>query len=282
MRKPSYIIGSGWWCDAAQPDRECSGDEVIRSSAFHRLWRQSVDTFTRPEKILIVDSASPVPPPLDRNDERIEHLRLPLNPGHATVHTGPYCGWTLSALLGLEYAHCCDVDYFVYVEQDVLLYGEGIIERCIEHMRTPYMFGSGRGTSHPLQQSLFLVHRSAIARFVGAVQRIRATDRQVSPEKKFCMATSRVLMRLPLRLFIEKRHWSKRSWWDRRQVAAHRALLRAFGRFDTIPFGYGGYRQRGVIDFNAPMFYFQHGEREDIEHYVRKYEQQYGPVKARL
>jgi hypothetical protein len=283
MREGSYIIGSGWWCDeGGKPDRECGGDDAIRSSSFHHLWYASVNTFARPEKIVIVDSASPVPPPLQRDDARIEYLRLRANPGHSTAHTGPHCGWTASVLLGLEYAHCCDVEYFVYVEQDVLLWGEKIVETCIARMQRPYMFGSGDGTAHPLQQSFFVVHRSRMAELVHNVQRIRAIDRLVSPEKKFCMATSPVLMRLPLWLFVEKRHWSERSWLDRRRVAVQRALLRAFGRFDTIPFGYGGYRTRGKIDFDDAMFYFQHGERSDIEQYVRKYEQQYGRIDARL
>jgi len=282
MSKPSYIIGTGWWCDNSKQERECGGDDIIRSEAFHRLWHKSVDTFTDPRKILIVDSASPVPPPVNTEDKRLEYLRLSHNPGHCTVHEGPHCGWTLSALLGLQYAYCCDVDYFVYVEQDVLLYGEGIVEKCIDQMKQPYMFGSGQGTSHPLQQSFFVVHRSKMAEFVHNVQRIRAMDRTVSPEKKFCIATSPLLMRLPLWLVREARHWSERSWIERRRVAVNRALLPALGRFDTLPFGYGGYQTRGDINFDAPMFYFQHGNRQDIEQYVRKLEERYGPVDARL
>ena len=69
-------------------------------------------------------------------------IRLPRNPGHATVHTGHYSGWTASVLYSLEYALAADIDYLVYVEQDVLLYGQGIIEHCIARMRKPLMFGT--------------------------------------------------------------------------------------------------------------------------------------------
>ena len=86
-----------------------------------------------------------------------EFLSLPLNAGHSTDHKGKYSGWMRSILLGLEYAYLSDTEYFVYVEQDALLYGDNIVEKCIDKMTKPYMFGSGLGTKQPLQQSFFII-----------------------------------------------------------------------------------------------------------------------------
>jgi hypothetical protein len=274
--KKNYIIGSGWWCDEDQSDRHKIGDNYIRSSEFHKLWYKAIDTFTDPAKIFIVDSASPVSIPVNINDKRIEVVHLLNNPGHPTKHNGKYSGWTVSALMGLEYALHCDVDYFVYIEQDALIYGNGIIEKSIEKMNKPYMFGSADGSCHPLQQSFFIVHRSKIEELINNIHNINAPDYQVSPEKKFCIATSPVLRFLPLSLFIETRHYSERRWIDRQLVRFHRNMLRIFKNFDILPVGPGGYKTRGGIDFDTGYFYFQHGEYKEIEQYITKYESEYG------
>lgn len=276
--KKSYIIGSGWWCDDEDYERHKVGDDYIRSSDFHKLWYKVIDTFTEPAKIFIVDSASPIPIPVDPNDRRIEVVSLLENPGHPTKHTGKYSGWTISALMGLEYALHCGVDYFVYIEQDALIYGKGIIEQCIEQMDKSYMFGSADGSCHPLQQSFFIVHKSKIEALINNIHKIDAPDYQVSPEKKFCIATSRILRLIPLWIFIERCHYTERRWLDRQLVRFHRNLLRMFSDFDILPFGPGGYKTRGGIDFSEKYLYFQHGEYEEIEKYIDKYESEYGKL----
>jgi len=270
--KKSYIIASGWWCDEDKSERHKIGDDYIRSRDFHELWYKSINTFTNPAKIFIVDSASPVAIPIKENDDRIEVISLLKNPGHPTKHSGKYSGWTVSALMGLEYALHCGVDYFVYVEQDALLYGKNIIEECIKKMTKPYMFGSGDGTCHPLQQSFFIVHKSKIEELINSIHNIGAPDCQVSPEKKFCIATSAILKRLPLWLFVETRHYTGRRWIDRQLVRFHRILLRIFRNYDDIPFGPGGYKDRRAIEFSDDFFYFQHGNQEEIDLYIEKCE----------
>ena len=113
MKKYNYIIGSGWWCGEANPDdkRKILGSDIIRGKEFHKLWYESVCRFTSPEKIFIVDSASPVKPDLNKDDDRIEFFSLTTNAGHSTLHTGKYCGWTRAVLAGIYYAHMCDADY---------------------------------------------------------------------------------------------------------------------------------------------------------------------------
>ena len=88
MSLPTYVLGSGWWCSESQSpidgERKFLGDNVIRSKDFHRLWYQSVDRFTKPEKIFIVDSCSPVKPLLDENDSRLEFVSFTTNAGQST------------------------------------------------------------------------------------------------------------------------------------------------------------------------------------------------------
>ena len=153
--------------------------------------------------------------------------------------------------MGVAYAWLCDADYFIYVEQDCLLYGEGLIEHAIGLMRHDYMFGSGVGTPQPLQQSVFIIKRPAFRAFLDGYDRVRESDREISPEVKFARlrydwAAAR----------IGGPRWQRR-WWR---------LTR--GRwYDILPFGYGRARP---IDWEQPYFYFQHGSREEVEIYAEK------------
>ncbi len=250
----SYVLGTGWWCAAPDGggDRPLAkGDEMIRGVDFHRLWYAAVDRFTRPDKIVVVDSASPVPPPLSPSDSRIEYLRLDHNAGHSSVHTGRYSGWTRSVLLGLQYANLCEADYFVYVEQDALVFGDGLVEAAIAEMRRPFMFGHPGDTPQPLQQSFFVIRRDGFETFLHRYAAVRSPDRLVAPEKKFAVATSPVLGSLPEILL-----------YTRSPLAS--PLSRLLGRYDLLPFGHGRNRP---LDFSAERFYFQHGSADEIRRY---------------
>lgn len=257
-KKIRYVVGSGWWCDSDTTQqgsaRKLQGDNFIRTQAFHRLWYQSVVQNCDPVKILIVDSNSPVRPEIDGGDDRIEFLSLPLNAGHAADCDYTLSGWTRSVLLGLQYAALSEVDYFVYIEQDVLLKGRGIIEHCIEQMSTPYMFGHGAETPQPLQQSLMIFKTSHAMKFIERYMAISCSDRELSPEQKFVIATSR----FPCLLL---------SYVCRIKDRRRRKLLRRFCNFDPLPVGYGRSRP---INFSDRFYYFQHGSREEIECYLEQ------------
>lgn len=245
-----YVIGSGWWCAGDEPwspDRKRLGDDLIRSAPFHELWYAGVDRFTAPCKILIVDSASPIRPPVRAGDPRIEVVSLDRNYGHASACEAKFSGFTRSCMLGVAYAWMCDADYFVYVEQDCLLYGQGILEQAIGRMKHDFMFGDGSGTPQPLQQSLFVIARPAFRSFLDALDGIDGRDREVSPEIKF----SRLRWDLPP------------TWVGRRQSKAWRKLTWRLW-YDRLPFGYGRVRP---IDWSQPHFYFQHGSVEEVTRY---------------
>lgn len=235
---------------------ELLGDDAIREQAFHQLWYEAIDRCTSPEKILIVDSCSPEQPQLATDDPRLEFISLNVNAGHSTNHIGQFCGYSRAILLGLEYTVQCEVDYYVYVEQDALIYGKGIIEHCIKAMRSPYMFGSGRGTPGIIQQSFFIIRRDGIRPFLERIRAIPYTDHDLSPEFKFHIAAGRTPLQLHAYLHrFPKRRFSKWLAWQ---------FYKYFTGWDEMPIGYGRARP---IYFDSPYFYFQHGSADELQQY---------------
>jgi len=258
----NYMIGTGWWCADAEPPtpgRRYIGSDVIRSAAFHHLWSAALDHYTRAQAVFIVDSASKQKPPITNPSYRM--MSLLRNPGHAQVHTGHYGGWMASVIHSLEYALSNDADYLVYVEQDALLFGDGIIEHCIGKMRKPLMFGNGAGTPQPIQQSFFIVRNDGMRAFLAGLHAVRKQDKVICPEWKFVLAS------LP---------WSGRPLefllvHERFRALLYRALgsmLQSIG-FDLLPIGLGRVRP---IDFDAPHCYFQHGDVDEVREYARRVE----------
>lgn len=263
MSRYRYIINSGWWCGEATPENEKRveyGSSEIRDVAFFREWYDSVNRHTSPLKILVVDSASPTRPDLP-DDSRLEFVSLDINAGHSTSHVGKYAGCTRCFLVGMAYAYATEADYWVYVEQDALLYGEGIVEAAIDTMKSDFMFGDRGDTPQPLQQSMMIVHKSAIPKFIKAYADIRATDEVIPPEVKFAIASTPLAQRLPERFFHQRDHGSfknrllnKMQYW----------LFKYTGGYDVLPFGFG--RDKPVT-FTDGHCYFQHGDEEELRRY---------------
>ncbi|MDD5089241.1 MAG: hypothetical protein PHI18_10670, partial [bacterium] len=130
----SYIIHSGWWCDGtnAHPGATKSSDARIRSREFFDVWYDFVRAYTTPEKILVVDSASPERPNLEGKD--VEFVSLKRNFLHGMQCDTKYGGWTRAFFTGAFYAMMNDAEFSVFIEQDCLVAGAGIIERAIENM----------------------------------------------------------------------------------------------------------------------------------------------------
>lgn len=272
---PSYIITSGWWCSgiANHFDRtKRIGDESIRTQEFHHQWLAAIKRFTNPEKIFIVDSNSPVPCPVDPSSEVI--VSLLDNAGHPSMHSGKLSGVSYAHILGMTLAYVNDADFWVYVEQDALIYGDGIIEKCIEKMRGDYMFGSGDGTPQPVQHSLMVMRKDAIPVFVKRFCAIDARDCEISPEIKFAIATSKVLSMLPT--WVYKIDGKAGPSVDLRRRFLD-VMFKIFRGFDEVPFGYGRARP---IDFDSEFFYFQHGSFEEIDQFDKRFRSEDSP-KAR-
>jgi len=264
-----YIISTGWWC-GSEDETNSAG---IKKTEFVELWSKSIEKFTKPEKIFVVDSNSPVKPNYENEfiTSRLEFVSLLENTGHSANpnHLGLYCGWTRAVLMGIEYALMCDVDYYVYVEQDCLLFGENIIEYAISKMTKPYMFGDAKGLGHPLQQSFFIIHKSKFEEFIHNYKSINFKDNHISPERKFCIATSKFLMIMPkwcYAVFNPK----KPTLTEKIKIRIYSRLMAIFGHFDVLPFGYGGYKKRKRVSFEDKYFYFQHADKDEISQYRKK------------
>lgn len=255
-----YIIGSGWWCADKTIDTraELLGDDEIRGQKFHQLWYEAINKYTSPEKIIIVDSCSPLKPTLNKDDARLEFVSLNVNARHSTDHIGKFCGCVRAMQLGLEYTLKCEAEYYVYIEQDALIYGKGIIEHCINQMNKPYMFGTGIGTPLRSQQSLFIIRRDGILPFLQKLNKLKQTDNEICPEEKFHLVASKGPISL-LAYISQHAKSNKLCGWLNWQCYKY---LR---NWEDLPIGTGRVRP---LDFQAPYFYFQHGAKKELESYL--------------
>jgi len=251
--KYSYTICSGWWC--SDDFREYTfGDESIRGKDFHQLWYNSVTKFTTPNKIFICNNNAPI---LPNYHNMIEFTSLNVNAGHATklLNNQKYCGWTSSVLLGLSYTELSDSDYFVYVEQDVLLYGKNIVECSIDKMKknkTNVIFGRPRSSPQPLEVSFFIVRKSYINKLASRYKSINYDDSKVSPEVKLALS---IIGAHKLPLFMTRNSYFQYM------------LKRLMNKKYFHDFGYGRHKP---IDFNDDYLYFQHGDVDELKYYKEK------------
>jgi hypothetical protein len=260
MREYEYMIGTGWWCGEQEPPtegRKYQGSDMIRGAQFHHLWSASIDHWTRPSAVLLIDSASKQKPPI--TNPKYQVLSLTHNPGHAVAHSGQYSGWTASAIHSIEFALSNNAEYLVYVEQDALLFGEQIVDLCISRMRKPLMFGSGIGTPQPLQQSFFIVRNDGMRPFLAGLHSISKTDRVICPEWKFALASIGAHGKI-----VESA--VSRNFSRRVLSKLFGTLIQSLG-YDLLPVGFGRSRP---VNFNEDHFYFQHGSLQELTEYIRK------------
>lgn len=255
------MVASGWWSGEEGDRSDRYGDDYIRGLEFRKLWKRAINEYISPDLIFVVDSNSPDIPD---NKEMELWVSMLQNFGHSTSHYGELSGVSRSFMLSMMYCYLNDFDYWVYVEQDCLVYGEGIVDKIIEQAPDDYVFGSGVGTPQPVQHSLMIVPREKILDFVYSYLNIRIEDRYLSPEVKFAIAASRYLKYIPKNFFV---------FMEGRKGFLSKAFRKIFWEvysynqgFSSLRIGYGRVRP---IDFDDEFFYFQHGSLDEIEEYLR-------------
>ncbi|KZN51373.1 hypothetical protein [Pseudoalteromonas luteoviolacea] len=262
-----YIIASGWWCDDDKADDRAAkyGNSELRKVGFFDKWYEAIRKNASPHQIVVVDSHSPVKPDLSKY-ENLVWLEKDRNAGHSTKHKGKYCGVTISFLTSLMHVYCSEADYWVYIEQDALIKGPGIIEHAIQKMTKPMMFGDGWGTPQPMQQSFMIIKREYIPTFIAQLCRISAKDCEISPEYKFAIASSKILSVMPECFFkgIEKGTFLQKVL---AKMTFYFANTDFMSDSSLLPFGYGRARP---INFNDDYFYFQHGDESELNNYSEK------------
>jgi hypothetical protein len=254
------FVATGWYSSMTPRSYRTKGDDLIRGVDFRPLWWRSLDAFAAPRHVLIIDSASPVKvDDASFTSTPFQTIEMLVNPGHSQNGTMHYCGYMAGVILGLEFALLNDVDLFVYVEQDALLFGERIIEKTKQALRRrDLVFG---GTSEvDIQQSFFAANKRGIRRFLKALHAIDFSDKRVAPEHKFMFAGS---LPLPGPLVGLAAHTSIDKL-RRLGLILFSAMCKLRSNYEVLPFGYG--RER-PIDFSDDVFYFQHGSAEEIALY---------------
>lgn len=221
---PGYIVHSGWWCDGSgvHPGATKRSDPRIRSQLFFDVWYEFVTRYTNPTKILIVDSASPVLPEL--SGKNVEFLSMSRNFLHGMTCDTKYGGWTRAFFVGAFYALMNDADYAVFVEQDCLCVGDGIIEAAIANMGEKRISFSVGGPNHS-DQSLTVLRTDYVMEFANAFFAIQADDREMDTEAKFL------------------------------------SIVREHDSFIPLPFGYGRNRP---INFKDRMFSAQQWRPDEL------------------
>ncbi len=152
------------------------------------------------------------------------------NFGHALSQGVEVCGWTRALMTGAFYTWINDLDYFVFIEQDCLVSGSGWVEHVISNMKGRGLSCGVYSESHlRVENSLIIIHRDWIPRFIRYYTDIPQWDSVLFPELKFhkLLFTNR-FFKIP---------------------------------FTPLPFGYGRSRP---IDFTSPHFYAQQWNESDL------------------
>jgi hypothetical protein len=256
------LVATGWFSTNEARSYVTKGDELIRGVGFRSLWWKSVDTFIKPQHVFIVDSASPIKPDdAAYTATPFQYTELLMNPGHSQNGKTHYCGYMAGVILGLEFALLNDVDMFLYVEQDALVFGDAIVEKTKNALRRRNLvFGSG---GLDIQQSFFAANKKGIRHFLSALHAINYSDKQVAPEHKFMFAASRFLPG-PLIKLAEFTEVEKLRVAGLRLFSLACALAKNYA---FLPFGYG--RER-PINFGDEVFYFQHGSADELTRYKKR------------
>ena len=195
---PKIVVGTGWWCDKEPHEwAKGLGAPVTRSICFFYLWYRQVMKYLNPDRVIVTDSRSPLKPDWKQFDN-IHWVELDKNYGSANqIRVGSIdyhlSGFTRSVIFGATYAYCCDADYYIYVEQDCLIKGHNFLSHATLDSDAEIFLGGrtqggrgieGRPAAPMIQQSLMIIRKSGLARFINQTLSAPESDGELSPEVK--------------------------------------------------------------------------------------------------
>ena len=162
-----YVIGSGWWY--GENSKYKKGSALSRAPKFHEVWKHCVFKYAKPERVIIVDSNAPIKPDKDPREEWVS-LDRNYQVGEPVKENNGYNGWMRGFMLGAHYAWACNCS-FLYVEQDCLIIGDGIIDAILglpdDHILVGGIHHEGcKPLPWKLQQSLVFVPYGLIPEFL--------------------------------------------------------------------------------------------------------------------
>ncbi len=259
------LVGTGWYASDLARTYTAYGDDAIRGAGFRPLWWKSLDTYVKPQHVFIVDSASPVKPDdaacTSTDFRRVELL---MNPGHSQNGRTHYCGAMAAIILGLEFALHNDVEMFLYVEQDALVFGDSIIEKTKNALRrNDLVFGAHGTNGLIIQHSYFAANKRGIRQFLSGLHAMNCSDRQMAPEHKFMFAASAFFPELLTRAMS----YDNPALIRRLCTRLFTRIMSMSRNYALLPFGYGRDRP---INFNDDAFYFQQASADEIRQYTQR------------
>ena len=193
----SYIIGSGWFSDEYNKTplgKETNyhqrnyGGCIGRKPTFSKYWLSHImNQSILPKKIFILDADSPEEIDINvKNHTLVEMSKQLKNFGHG-AYCAKYnilCGWARGFLHGAMQAYINDCDY-VYVEQDLLIFGKNFIEnvfKLMEKTNKEVCFIDGDETPQKLQQSFIVVKHSYLIKYITGL--LGSANNNISEELK--------------------------------------------------------------------------------------------------
>ena len=186
----NYIIGTGWWCDGTGKHAGSAGNsssDRIRQVGFFSTWLRHVRAYTSPTDIVVVDSASPVRPDFSG----LHVLRMIRNftgDGRDGMFGTDRTAATRQVFVGAVYAAMNGADYFVWLEQDCLVHGKGLVERAIENMKGAD-FSTGRWDHEYRVETCFMIFKAtSVATLIDRYFRVAAPK----PELRYLELTKQL------------------------------------------------------------------------------------------
>lgn len=193
----NYIIGSGWFSDEFNKTdlgkktnlhQKYRGGTSGRNSRFSKYWLSHIlSQSILPKKIFILDADSPDEIDINvKNHSLVEISKQLKNFGHGAIceKYNILCGWARGFLHGAMQAYLNDCDY-VYVEQDLLLFGKNFIENIfllLEKNKKKICYLNGEETCQLLQQSLVIVKHCYLIKLITNL--LNSKDHTISEEAK--------------------------------------------------------------------------------------------------
>jgi len=192
-----FIIGSGWFSDPNSKTKlgelsnihqENYGGTITRNTEFSKYWLSHIlEQSILPEKIYILDADSPEEIDINvKNHKLVDISKQIQNFGHGAycVKNNILCGWARGFIYGAMQAYLNDCDY-VYIEQDLLLFGHKFIENIFNLLHTQnkeICYLTGDETPQKLQQSFVVVKHSYLSKLITGL--LNSTDHTISEELK--------------------------------------------------------------------------------------------------
>tara|TARA_B110000971_G_scaffold15912_3_gene14713 strand:+ start:253 stop:2166 length:1914 start_codon:yes stop_codon:yes gene_type:complete len=205
--KNKFIIGSGWFADINKKTtigkqlskhQDNYGGVAGRNSFFSKYWlshilKQSI----LPERIFILDADSPDKIDINiKNHSLVDISKQIKNYGHGALCSKDniLCGWGRGFIYGATQAYLNECDY-IYVEQDLLIFGEYFIENVLVDLYTSnkqICYLTGEETPQKLQQSFIIVKNTYLPKLITGL--INETNHTQSEELKFYNLTETDIM----------------------------------------------------------------------------------------